>query len=263
MTASRLSKRLGAIPIPILIAMIATLAVLDLRASFESPLLLFALNAVFVSLASFLVAYISARSYLISGSNTNLLLGSGVLAFGSASLLAGWLMAPPGGVNVNVTIHNTGSLLGSVFHAVSATMILLGVTSEVLRFRKLRLIITYLAVLVLIALLTIASLQGVIPTFFIQGEGPTSLRQGVLGTALFLFAISSIMFMKLYSESKSDLLYWYSLALAMIASGFFAIFFSRVSGSPVAWAGRCAQYVGGIYFLIAVLTTIRGARTKG
>jgi len=259
-----LFKRLGAIAVPAFIAIIATLAILDIRAVFEPRLLLFILNTVFLSVTAFVVAYISARSYLAGGSLNLLLLSCGVLAFGAANPVAGWLIGPPGGPNVAVTIHNVGALLGSVFHAAGAILTSAGVTSEtVSKRRKLQMILAYLGVLVFMALLTIASLQGAIPPFFIQGVGPTLLRQVVLGTAVALFAISSLLFMGLYSTSKSDFLYWYSLALALIALGLAAVFLQQAVGSPTGWAGRSAQYLGGIYFLIAAITAIRGARTKG
>jgi len=39
-------------------------------------------------------------------------------------------------------------------------------------------------------------------------------------------------------------------------------FLQRAVGGPIGWTGRAAQYLSGIYFLIAVLTG-RGPRTKG
>lgn len=92
-----------------------------------------------------------------------------------------------------------------------------------------------------------------------QGVGPTLLRQVVLGTAVVLFAISSVVFMIIYCTSKSDVLYWYSLALALIAIGLFAVSIQKVVGSPLGWAGRTAQYVGGMYFLITVLISYKSA----
>jgi PAS domain S-box-containing protein len=104
--------------------------------------------------------------------------------------------------------------------------------------------------------------QGALPPFFIPGIGPTLFRQGVLGTAVALFAISSFLFMRLFFKSKSDSLYWYSLALALIAIGSCGVFLQKGVGSPIEWAGRLAQYVGTIYFLTAVLTAMREAPTK-
>ncbi|MFB0526822.1 MAG: PAS domain S-box protein [bacterium] len=259
-----LFRRLGAIAIPVLIVAIAILAILDIRVVFEPPLLLPLLNTVFISIVSFAVAYISARCYLSTGLPNILLLGCGVLGFGTGNLVSGWLITFPGAPNINVTIHNTGALFGSLFHAVSAMLPLPEITAEkVSKHRKIQVILAYLGVLVFVALLAIASLQDVLPPFFIQGVGPTPLRQGVLGIALALFAISSIVFIKRYFKLKVGFLYWYSLALALITVGLSAVFLQTVVGSPIGWVGRSAQYLSGIYFFIAVLAAIRGARVKG
>ncbi|MFB0536675.1 MAG: PAS domain S-box protein [Anaerolineae bacterium] len=123
-------------------------------------------------------------------------------------------------------------------------------------------ILAYLGVLVFTALLTVASLRGAIPPFFIQELGPTLLRQVVLGTAVALFGISSLFLMRLYSKSKETFQYWYSLALALIAVGLSAVFLQKAVGSPIGWTGRSAQYLGGIYFLIAVLITYMEGRLR-
>ncbi|MDH5662692.1 MAG: hypothetical protein OEY92_06815, partial [Elusimicrobiota bacterium] len=204
--ASRLSwgalaRGLGAIAVPFFVAIIVALAVLDIKAVFEPPLLLPVLNTLFVSLASFAVAYISAKCYLTTGLPNVLLLGCGVLTFGTANLIAGWLITFTGSPNINVAIHNTGALLGSLFHAAGAMLPLPEIAAgKVSKRRKFVVVLVYLGVLVFIALVTIASLREAIPPFFIQGVGPTPLRQGVLGSAVALFAISSFLFMKRYSK---------------------------------------------------------------
>jgi len=250
--------------IPAFIVTIAVLAILDIKGVFEPPLLLFILNTLFISVMSFVVASISARNYLKRGSLSFLLLGCGVLVLGSGGLVAGWLIGPPGGPNVNVTIYDTGALLGAVFHATGAIFASAGVTSDrilVLK-RKSTVILAYPGVLAFMALLTIASLRGAIPPYIIQGIGPTLLGRAVLGTAVALFGISSLLFMRLYFKSKETFQYWYSLALALIAVGLSAVFLQKAVGSPIGWAGRSAQYLGGIYLLIAVLITYMEGRLR-
>ncbi len=264
LSAGALARGLGAIAIPAFIAIIVALAILDIKAVFEPPLLLPALNTLFVSLVSFAVAYISARCYMKMGLLNVLLLGCGVLVFGAGNLIAGWLITAPGSPNINVAIHNSGALLGSLFHAVGAMVPLPEMAAKkVSKRRKFAVVLAYLGVLVFIALFTIAGLREAIPPFFVQGVGPTPLRQGMLGSAVALFAISSFLFMRRYSKLKVDFLYWYSLALALIAAGLSAVFLQKAVGSPIGWAGRSAQYLGGIYFFVAVLTVTRGARAKG
>jgi PAS domain S-box-containing protein len=250
--------------IPAFIVIIAILALSDIRVVFEPPLLLSILNTLFISIVSFVVASISASNYLKRGSLSFLLLGCGVLAFGFGGLAAGWLIGPPGGPNVNVTIYDTGALLGAVFHATGAILASAGDTSEFIPAlkRKLKVILAYLSVLFFVASLTIASLRGATPPYIIQGIGPTPLGRAVLGTAVALFGFSSLSFMRLYSKSKEAFPYWYSLALALIAVGLSAVFLQKAVGSPIGWVGRSAQFLGGIYFLIAVLTTYMEGRLR-
>ena len=248
--------------IPAFIVIIAVLALSDIRVVFEPPLLLSILNTLFISVISLVVASISASNYLKSGSLSFLLLGCGVLAVGSGSLAAGWLIGPPGGPNVNVTIYDTGALLGAAFHATGAILASAGGTSEPILAlkRKPKVILAYLSVLVFVASLTIASLRGATPPYILQGIGPTPLGRAVLGTAVALFGFSSFFFMRLTSKSKEAFPYWYSLALALMAVGLSAVFLQKAVGSPIGWAGRSAQYLGSIYFLIAVLTSYMEGR---
>jgi len=261
-TYSHLYKHIAAVAVLALLVITAVLFLLGVEVVFEPPLLLPVLNTVFISAISFAVAYIAARSYLASGSFSVLMLGCGMLVYGSGGLLAGWLIGP-GGPNVNVTIFNIGALSGSVFHFAGAVCSLTGINPEAgLRHRKWKIILAYTGILIFMILIAIASLRGIIPQFFIQWVGPTPLRQAVLGTAIILFTISSLLFMRLYSRLREDFLYWYALGLMLSATGLFTVFFQTAVGSMIGWAGRSANYLGGIYILIAILTTIRKARTR-
>jgi len=84
----------------------------------------------------------------------------------------------------------------------------------------------------------------------------------VWGTAVALFGTSSLFLIRLYSKSKEAFQYWCSLALVVITVRLFAVFLQKAVGSPMGWAGRCAQYLGGIYFFIAVSITYMERRFK-
>jgi PAS domain S-box-containing protein len=210
------------------------------------------------------VSYIALRNYKATGRLQILLLGCGVLAFGLAAVVAGLLRRVPGvGANLNVTIFNTGALIAAIFHFIAALILLAGISPEVGSKRKgLWLILGYAGLTIFMALLTMASLKGILPPFFVQGIGPTMLRQGVLGTATILFIFSFLILMGSYLRNKEVFLYWYSSALALIAIGLSAVFIQRAVGSPIGWAGRLGQYIGGVYFLIAVITAIRSAQVR-
>jgi len=115
--------RLGITPILYFAFIIPILAILDIRVVFEPPLLTFMLHGVFTCSMSLVVSYLSARSYLVSGMVTILLLGCGTMVFGVTALLSASLI---GGPNFLVTVQNSGILLASAFHFLSATLASLG-----------------------------------------------------------------------------------------------------------------------------------------
>jgi len=258
---SNLFKLLGIIPFPVFIITILLLAVSGINLPLESPLLLAILNTVFNFFVPFIVSCISVKSYLKYRLLNLLLLGAGLLAFGLGGLFAALVVNTPDGANRNVTVFNIGVLAASVFQAASAVLTYKGLEArKAEKTEKLKVILLYVGVLVFMLVVTTATLQSVIPTFFVQGVGPTLLRQVVLGTAIGLFAFSSFIFIIVYYKSKADVLYWYSLALALIATGLFAVFIQTIVGGPVGWVGRTTQYIGGIYFLIAILRSYKSAK---
>ena len=257
-------KTLAILPLPLFIAIIVILFFLNSTLVFEPPFLLPTLNVIFLSLIPFTVAYLVWKSYASSGSLTMPFIGCGMVAFGFSSLVAGFIINMPGGPNLNVTIYNSGLLL-------CATLIVIAV---LFAFRKatpykspkqrgLYLGLGYLAVLIFMSLFSLAASAGLVPSFFVQGEGPSVLRQVVLGTAIVLFAVSAIIFLRVYFRSGADFTYWFSLALALITIGLCAVFIQKGVGTMVGWAGRVAQYLGCIYLLIGTIAAVRSASSKG
>jgi hypothetical protein len=234
---NRMAKRhLSFMPIPALIVIIAALYLIVKPSVFYEPSWLLPLtNTVFVTVVFFIVAYIAMRNYKAAGRIQILLLGCGVLAFGIGGVVAGFVRSVPGGgANLNVTIYNTGALIGAVFHFAAAFILLAGISPEVGSERKeFWLVLSYVGLTVFMALFTMGSLRGVIPPFFIQGVGPTALRQRVLGSADLLFAFSFLIFMGSYLKNKEVFLYWYSLALALTSISLTAFFIESAIGSPI------------------------------
>jgi len=261
------TRRIGVVPVPIFVALIAIFDLIlptSVAASVAfNPLLVFAaLQTLFLFGTSVVVAYISLKSYLSGGSRTILLLGSGTLAWGFASMVAGWLLGPPGGPNIGVTISNSGALLASLFYVASATTTMSDSSSRDSKRRKSKVILVFGGTVGLITVLTLLALLGDTPAFFVPGAGSTVLRQAVVAAGLFLFAASSILFVRLYHDSRSGILFWYSMALALTAIGLAAFYFGRTVGDPIAWTGRIATYLGGIYSLIAVWSALRGLHSS-
>jgi hypothetical protein len=260
------TRRIGVVPVPIFVALIAIFDVIlptSVAANVAfNPLLVFAaLQTLFLFGTSVVVAYISLKSYLSGGSRTILLLGSGTLAWGFASMVAGWLLGPPGGPNIAVTISNSGALFAALFYIASATTTMRASSSRDSKRRKSKLLLAYGGAVGFLTALTLFAFLGATPAFFVPGVGSTLLRQVVVAAGLFLFAASSILFMRLYYDSRSGILFWYSMALALTTIGFAAFYFGRTVGDPIAWTGRIATYLGGIYSIIAIWSAIRGSHS--
>jgi hypothetical protein len=229
---------------------------------FDPPLLLLVLNGLFLSIMPFVVVYVSARSYLSTGSRTLLYLGSGLVVLGSASPIAGSLIGLPGGANLNVTVYNTGVLATSIL-LLMCTISARSKASDTRASRKSRLTAAYSGAVLFVGLFTAAALQGIVPVFFVQGVGPTLLRQAILGSATLLFAVCSLQSARTYVRSRSSFTYWYALGLALISIGLSAVFLQSSVGSPSGWAGRSAQYLGGICLAIAILALRREIAAVG
>jgi PAS domain S-box-containing protein len=256
---------LGFLPIPVLTLVIGVVYLsVDRSLFFEPAWLLPLTNTLFITVICFLVTGIAVRNYRVTGRVQILLLGCGVLAFGTAAVLAAFLRdVPVLGANLNVTIYNSGALLAAIFHTVAAVLLMMGASAEI-GFRKRRrlILLGYGGTVLLVGLLTFASLSGLTAPFFIQGSGPTPLRQAILGSADILFAFCFVIFMITFARNGEVFLFWYSSALALTSISLMAFFIQKSVGSAIGWSGRFSQYMGGLYFLIAILTAMRSARAR-
>jgi PAS domain S-box-containing protein len=253
------------VPIAVLLALLA-LAFWGVSPSlyYDPPWLIMLGNVLGVTAVSLLVAHVAQRNYRATGRVQVLLLGCGVLTFGIGGALAALVRGLPDGANLNVAIYNTGAVLGGAFHVAAAFFLLAGVSPEIdARRRSAWLILGYGGCGLFMAVLTTVYFRGLLPPFFVQGVGPTTLRQQVLGTADLLFLLSLFVFFGSYLRTREAFLYWYACALALTCISLSAFFVERSVGGAVGWVGRVSQYVGGAYFLVALLTAARTARRGG
>ena len=261
--SSSLSLYLGLLPVLLLCVAVLSEHLFPSSARvYEPRFLLHFLNSS-LFLAAGVVAFIAMRIYLSSGSPTILWIGCGVLTLGTASLAAGWLIWPFG-PNVNVTIFNVGAFLASICH-MGAVMANLaerpGEADPSCRKRNVRL--SYLAVLLGVALLVVLAITGFMPPFFIQGKGPTVIRQSVAGWAIVLFIVASLFTLNRFRRQRASFLYWYSLALALLALAMLAFLLQPAVGSPIGWVGRSSYVLAAVYFLLSVNSALREARQRG
>ncbi len=251
---------LTVLPIPFLAVLVVVLDIsFDPSLFYDPPWMILIGNTLFVTVAFLVVSFVSLRNYRATGRIQILLLGCGVLSFAVGALIAAAVRSMPDGANLNVTIYNTAALLAALFHFAAGYLLVSGVSVEaVVRRRGMWLVLGYGGSLVLVALLTLCALEGWTPPFKTEGAlGFSPIRQAVLGSADALFAFSALLFAAAYLRNREPFLRWYACALALTAVSLTAFFVQASVGSPVGWAGRVAQYVGGAYFLVALVPSSR------
>ncbi|WP_051299895.1 hybrid sensor histidine kinase/response regulator [Methylobacter luteus] len=248
------------LPIPVLLAAILILWAADSQISYELPYLQIGLSFCFSTLASLLIAYLIGRSFMVYGMPGLLLLGCGVLFWGSAGFLAGIATLIRDGYeridqNTLVTIHNICAWLSALCHLTGAAFSLRWRLT--LRASYLWLAISYAVVFGAVGLVVWTVFSGWTPVFFVQGQGGTPVRQFVLGSAIAMFVFTAILLRPISCSRPSFFMYWYSLALLLLADGLFGVMIQSVHGSLLGWTGRGAQFLGGVYMLVAAFMSMR------
>jgi PAS domain S-box-containing protein len=231
------------------------------RVVLEPPFLLPLLNSSFLSLIPFIIAFFAARSYRQQGAGIFLLLGCSMISTGLSNLFAGWGLAVYGD-NFTVTIHNLGSLVAGSCHLAGVAWIYARPSgSGPVKGKAVPTVAAaYSAVFVLLVLLGLLTSSGSLPVFFLHGRGPTLLRQAVLTAAAMTYALSAIMLVGLHARTRMRFFALYANALFLVAIGLGAVLIGRDVGGILGWIGRTSQYVGSVYFIMALIV---GRRETG
>ncbi len=232
---------------------------------YNEPLLVFVFQFIFVFAVSILVTIVSARAYLLSGSHNILLMGLASLMSGVLLIIAQWGVTPSLGstltTNEATTIGNVGILLASILILLSAILLWTGkIRFEPALSRAFILGISLFGALVLIVAVFIMASSGLFPVFFISGVGSTTLRWEVLTISGTFLTISCLLFGWKYLKTRSSILYWYSLGIALFTISLIGIVFTVRIGDAINWCGRIGLYLTGSYFLLAVIS--RGNRLE-
>ena len=237
------------------------LDILDVAEDFRIYLPTPILDTAFISAVAVPVAYIAARSFVVTGSRQMLWLGCGALAFGIGVSLREWLVVEE--LNVPITLFNSAALIASVTHLIGASLSIakLGTPKSELRRKPRIVLFYYLGILASISLVTLLTFRGLMPPFYVPEGSSTQLKDIVRGMATFFFLASSFIYIIMYYKSRNDFLYWYSLGLMLFAFGLISIFLGE-NYSRIVWLGRASQYVGSVYFLVAVLGAYRQASAR-
>jgi PAS domain S-box-containing protein len=247
------------LPIPVLLATLLVVWAIDPGGVFDSPRLLIAVNFVFSTLASLFVADLVARTFVVRGSPGLLLLGCGVVIWGTTGVASSVIGADD--PNVIVTVHNLGAFTSAGCH-------LAGVIASLGLRRRLRATAVwvpsaYLASLVAVALISLAAREGWTPAFFVQGAGGTVLRQWVISLATVMFGLAAALLWATARGGGTVFGRWYALAMGLVAVGLLGVMLQSSVGSWVGWIGRISQYLGGVYMVVAALLAMRESRAWG
>ena len=176
------------------------------------------------------------------------------MALWSLAGTIGDLMAH-GDANINVTIFNTSMLLAGVCHLAGAVLSLR--PGSALRLRRVWLGVGCAAALAALGLITRVTLEGGFPVFFIPGQGGTAVRYCVLVAATAMFVLAAVVLLAGWREQRPPFAYWYSLALLLLAVGLFGVTIQLSLWSAVNWLARTAQWLGGVYLLVAAVGSVR------
>ena len=99
----------------------------------------------------------------------------------------------------------------------------------------------YVGTLGVLGLVTLVALHGYTPTFFVQGTGGTPVRQFVLGSAIAMFLFTAGLLSGASRRPLSAFLYWYTLALGLIAVGLLGIMIESVLRELAELDGSCGS----------------------
>jgi PAS domain S-box-containing protein len=245
-------NRLAWLPIPLMIAVVALLWVVDPRVCHESRGLTFLLNLVFSSLVGLCIATSVARSFMSSGQPGLLMFGCGSLVWGVTSLAAAMMIDR---VNTTITVHNVGVLGAAVCHGVG--LLWRGRLSR----RGSWLGVGYASALLVAALICWSARAGLTPLFFVQGQGGTPVRQGVLVLAIVLFGWVARQMLFGVRRPSGTFYYWYGLGLALVATGLTGVMLLSVQGGILGWTNRLTQYLGSAYLFAAAVAAARETGT--
>jgi PAS domain S-box-containing protein len=238
------------------------LALFEPKVAFISPVLYLCLNLLFITVPSFVVVIISARSFLMTGSWPVLWLGGGAIAFGLAGLIgSGFLLAD--NIQAAIFAQYMLLLLAAMFNieAVLSVVHRLEPMQSKAGRRNLHLQV-YSSVFFGVLFLIAAGILDLIPQIFTTGAGGILLRQVMMGAAALLFLTGAIAILRRFNATRSDLFFWYSLALLFAAIGCIDLLLQSGMGTPLDWLGQSAKFFSGIFLLATALAALQEARTN-
>ena len=227
---------------------------------FNPQYLILVIGLTFITGVGLIVAYLSAKSYLATGSLVLLLFS---MAFVVQSIVpVGSGLASLFSPSATVAIAALGLLVGSVIQLFAAAQASFRSSLIGAENRKLRLTIAGVTALFLSLLVVFLPFLPGFPLLFVDASGVTLINQAIYVIVIAVFVVGSFLFTRLYLHSKSSALYWYSLALLLWGIGTFGVMWQLRFSDIVAWTGRCGWYIGSLYYLIALRSAKKDTDSK-
>jgi len=219
---------------------------------FNPTYLVLGLNIIFVGI-DLVIAYLSAKSYLLTGSLTLLFIALSFVLICVAGVMNGLLvtLSP----NWGVTVFAVGFLVFAALQFVGAYQASFRSVPIGTERRKARLTLVCLVAVSMVALISLLSVLNIFPPFFINGSGVTLTDQIILSTIVIFFFVTSVLFLRHYIKTKSNVLYWYTLGLVLDAIGAYGLSLQVQFSDIVVWTGRIGLYLAAVYYLIALLSS--------
>jgi signal transduction histidine kinase len=243
---------LAGLPIPVLAIATVGLWAADLQTEYRTPQLRIALDFVSRILASVLIVWLAGRSFVVHNAPGLLLLGCGTMIWAITGLIAAVGMG--GGADLGTTIGSLGAWISALCYLAGT---LLSVRPQRPILARLWLGVGYALAVSVVGLLTLAAFAGALPVFFVHGQGGTLVRHVVLGSAIIMFVIATLLLREANRASSSSFARWYIYALLLITTGLFGTLVETSHDTALGWVSRAAQDLGGIYMLIAALSFVQ------
>jgi signal transduction histidine kinase len=251
-----LPGRLAWLPIPLLMAAIAGIWVVEPSATWHFPPLFWLLAYGPVIIAIGAIVLPTARAFLDGGQRSVLMLGCGVWVF-SLGVMGG-AGAASRSLNLNWTIYNLAFLLSALCHVAGVAAASRG------RIRLDHalpwLVSVYLGSLAAVGLIAWGAFAGAIPPFHHAGRGGTLLHDVVVLATVLLFLVSAGLLWQTHRRAPSPFLSWYALGLVLIATGLAGSMLIDAGDSPMQWVTRSARAWGTVYLCLAVRYGSRAGR---
>ncbi|HBE79241.1 MAG TPA: hypothetical protein DDW65_15935, partial [Firmicutes bacterium] len=252
-------RQLAWLPIPFFLVLMIILWVLHLKGEYELPALMIIVNFLVRTLACLLIMYLVGRSFLVNGAPYLLMIGCGMAIWMASGFVSTASLSRE--ANFGVTISNVGIWMAALCHL---SGVILSIRSKrTIRPARLWLGVAYTLALGAAGLVVLATLAGWLPVFFIDGQGGTPVRYIILASAFTMFTLATILLWKANRPSLSSFVYWYMLALLLIAIGLLGMMVQSYRASLLDWVCRTSQYLSGIYMFIAAIASRRELKVHG